>query len=55
MGNLTVLAPRIVLAMVLAGSLFVQVVMVPLLADDLDGLNPDYAHLRPSSSRSWAS
>ncbi len=37
---------RIVLAMLLAGSLFVQVVMVPLLAVDLDGLDPDYAYLR---------
>jgi Protein of unknown function (DUF2975) len=46
MGNLTVLALRIVLAMVLAGSLFVQAVMVPLLAIDLDGLDPDYAYLR---------
>jgi hypothetical protein len=46
MGNLTVLALRIVLAMVLAGSLFVQGVMVPLLAADLDGLDPDYAYLR---------
>ena len=35
MGRLTVLALRIVLAMVLAGSLFVQAVMVPLLAIDL--------------------
>jgi hypothetical protein len=46
MGNLTILLLRIVLALVLAGSLFVQVVMVPLLAADLDGLNPDYAYLR---------
>lgn len=37
MGRLMVLALRIVLGMVLAGSLFVQVVMVPLLATDLDG------------------
>jgi hypothetical protein len=36
MGNLTVLALRVVLAMVLAGTLFVQVVMVPLLWADLD-------------------
>jgi Protein of unknown function (DUF2975) len=36
MGNLTVFALRIVLAMGLAGSLFVQAVMVPLLAIDLD-------------------
>lgn len=35
MGNLTVLALRVVLAMALAGSLFVQAVMVPLLAVDL--------------------
>ncbi len=37
MGNLTVLALRIVIAMVLAGSLFVQVVMMPLFWVDLDG------------------
>lgn len=36
MGKLTVLALRIVLAMVLAGSLFVQAVMVPLLAIELE-------------------
>ena len=36
MGNLTVLALRAVLAMVLAGTLFVQVVMAPLLWADLD-------------------
>jgi hypothetical protein len=36
MGSPAVLALRIVLAMGLAGSLFVQVVMVPLLAIDLD-------------------
>jgi hypothetical protein len=46
MGDLTVLALRLVLAMLLAGSLFVQVVMVPLLAIDLDGLDPDYDYLR---------
>ena len=46
MGQLTVLALRIVLAMVLAGSLFVQAVMVPLLAIDLGGLDPDLADLR---------
>jgi hypothetical protein len=46
MGKLTILVLRIVLAMVLAGSLFVQAVMVPLLAADLDGLDPDYAYLR---------
>jgi hypothetical protein len=37
MGKLTVLALRIVLAGVLAGTLFVQAVMVPLLYMDLDG------------------
>jgi hypothetical protein len=46
MGNLTILVLRIVLALVLAGSLFVQAVMMPLLATDLDGLDPDYAYLR---------
>ena len=35
MGKLTVLALRVVLVMVLVGSVFVQVVMVPLLAHDL--------------------
>ena len=35
MGKLTVLALRIVIAMVLAGSLFVQVRMVPLVSADL--------------------
>ena len=46
MGNLTITVLRVVLAAVLAGSLLVQAVMVPLLAADLDGLDPDYAHLR---------
>jgi hypothetical protein len=46
MGTLTLLALRVVLALVLAGSVFVQVVMVPLLASDLDELNPDHAYLR---------
>jgi Protein of unknown function (DUF2975) len=36
MGKLTVLALRIVLAVVLAGSVFVQAVMVPLLTIDMD-------------------
>lgn len=40
MGNLTVLALRIVLAISLAGSLFVQSVMVPLLWIDLDEAPP---------------
>ena len=48
MGTLTVRALRIVIAMVLAGSVFVQVVMVPLLAIDLEGLAEDYAYLRAS-------
>ena len=39
MGNLTVLALRIVLVMALAGSLFVQAVMVPLLAIDLEDVD----------------
>ena len=46
MGTLTILVLRIVLALVLAGSVFVQVVMVPLLANDLDELNADHAYLR---------
>jgi hypothetical protein len=37
MGRVTVLALRTVIGMVLAGSLFVQVVMVPLLANDMEG------------------
>lgn len=37
MGNLAVVALRIVIAVVLAGSLFVQAVMVPLMWADLDG------------------
>lgn len=36
MGNITILALRVVLGVVLAGSLFVQTVMVPLLAKDLN-------------------
>jgi hypothetical protein len=36
MGNVTVLALRVVLALALAGSLFVQAVMVPLFWMDLD-------------------
>ncbi|KOX24437.1 MULTISPECIES: DUF2975 domain-containing protein [unclassified Streptomyces] len=46
MGKLTVLALRAVLAGLLAGSVFVEAVMVPLLAADLEGLGPEYAHLR---------
>ena len=37
MGKLTILALRVVIALCLAGSLFVQVVMVPLLWVDLEG------------------
>ena len=40
MGSLAVLALRVVLVMGLAGSLFVQAVMVPLLASDLGGAPP---------------
>jgi hypothetical protein len=46
MGKLTVRALRAVLVGLLAGSVFVEAVMVPLLALDLDGLDPDYAYLR---------
>ncbi|KUH40767.1 MULTISPECIES: DUF2975 domain-containing protein [Streptomyces] len=46
MGKLAVLALRAVLVALLTGSLFVQAVMVPLLAADLEGLDADVAHLR---------
>ncbi|MFC8012467.1 DUF2975 domain-containing protein [Streptomyces cinereoruber] len=46
MGKLTVLALRAVLAGLLTGSVFVEAVMVPLLAADLNGLRPEYAYLR---------
>ena len=46
MGSVTILVLRIVLVMGLAGSLFVQAVMAPLFAADLNELNPDYAYLR---------
>jgi Protein of unknown function (DUF2975) len=46
MGTMTVLALRVVLAGVLAGSLFVQTVMVPLLAIDMEDLSAEYAYLR---------
>ncbi len=46
MGRLTVMALRVVLAGLLAGSLFVQTVMVALLANDLKSLNEQYAYLR---------
>ena len=45
MGKLAVLALRIVLAMVLVGSVFIQAVMVPLIAIDL-GDDPDLIHVR---------
>ncbi|MEU0738202.1 DUF2975 domain-containing protein [Streptomyces sp. NPDC006134] len=41
MGKLTVLALRAVLVALLAGSVFVQAVMVPLLGADLDGVESD--------------
>ncbi|MEV6400825.1 DUF2975 domain-containing protein [Streptomyces sp. NPDC051907] len=46
MGKLPVLALRAVLAVLLVGSVFVQTVMAPLLAADLEGLNADHAYLR---------
>ncbi|MGW7438462.1 DUF2975 domain-containing protein [Streptomyces sp. NPDC054849] len=46
MGKLPVLALRAVLVVLLAGSVFVEAVMVPLLAVDLEGLDADVAHLR---------
>ncbi|HYI62274.1 MAG TPA: DUF2975 domain-containing protein [Acidimicrobiales bacterium] len=46
MGRLMVLALRAVMAMMLAGSLFVQVAMVPLMAIDLEEADSDLAHLQ---------
>ncbi|WP_159801223.1 DUF2975 domain-containing protein [Arthrobacter zhaoguopingii] len=46
MGNLTVIALRVVLVMMFAGSLFVQIVMVPLLGVDLRDADPDVAAIR---------
>ncbi|MFF5113811.1 DUF2975 domain-containing protein [Streptosporangium sp. NPDC000509] len=46
MGRLTVLALRAVLVVLLAGSVFVQTVMVPLFAVDLEALDADVAYLR---------
>lgn len=47
MGRYTILALRIVLVLALAGSVFVQAVMVPLLAVDLDeDFNADVAAVR---------
>ena len=54
MGKLTILALRIVIAMVLAGSLFVQVRMVPLLSADLvEAGAPDGPRLPCSRLWSW--
>jgi hypothetical protein len=46
MGKLTVLVLRAVLVVLLVGSVFVQVVMVPLLAIDMKESDADLAHLR---------
>ncbi|MCM2387509.1 DUF2975 domain-containing protein [Streptomyces albipurpureus] len=46
MGKLTVLALRAVLAALFAGSVFVQTVLVPLLAVDLEELESDLEHVR---------
>ncbi|MCY0923732.1 DUF2975 domain-containing protein [Streptomyces sp. H27-G5] len=46
MGRLAVLALRAVLVMLAAGTVFVQAVMVPLFATDLEDLDAQYAHLR---------
>ncbi|MGH3713676.1 MAG: DUF2975 domain-containing protein [Micromonosporaceae bacterium] len=46
MGKLTVLALRAVLVVLLAGSVFVQAVMVPLLAIDMQELDAEIAYLR---------
>lgn len=45
MGRLMVVAVRAVLAMMLAGSVFVQVVMVPLIVIDMDEAEGDLSHL----------
>ncbi|MEU3949361.1 DUF2975 domain-containing protein [Streptomyces sp. NPDC029526] len=46
MGQVTVFALRAVLTALLLGSVGVQGLLVPLLANDLEGLNEQYAHLR---------
>jgi hypothetical protein len=46
MGNLTLTALRVVLALVLAGTLFVQAVMVPLIWSDMDGADADVLAIR---------
>ncbi|MEU1040980.1 DUF2975 domain-containing protein [Streptomyces sp. NPDC005551] len=48
MGRVTVRALRAVIVMLLAGSVFVQAVMVPLLATDLKGVDDDLAFPRTS-------
>ena len=46
MGKLTIVALRVVLAVALAGSLFVQAVMLPLIFRDLRGADEDVLALR---------
>ncbi len=46
MGTWAILALRIVLAGALAGSLFVQVVMLPLVVNDMKGSDPEVLDLR---------
>lgn len=46
MGNMAVLGLRIVIAVLGAGSLAVQTVLIPLLVADMKGIDPEYAHLR---------
>ncbi|WP_329034159.1 DUF2975 domain-containing protein [Streptomyces sp. NBC_00178] len=46
MGRITVLALRVVIAMLLAGSLLIQTVMVPLLSADMDEAGGELGHLR---------
>jgi hypothetical protein len=46
MGNLALLALRTVIVTVVAGSLFVQAVMVPLLAADMEEVGSDLAGVR---------
>ncbi|MFI9469294.1 DUF2975 domain-containing protein [Streptomyces sp. NPDC052492] len=46
MGQATVFALRAVIVALLAGSVVVQAVMVPLLASDLEGLDAEYSYLR---------
>jgi hypothetical protein len=46
MGNLTLTALRVVLALVLAGTLFVQAVMVPVIWSDMDGADADVLAIR---------